>query len=95
MAGSWDDVEVHKSLSTLVRLRIAELLSVKPRSVDQIAEVIGIRPITVRHHLDVLRRSGVIESEEVHGKVGRPLTLFRATNFLFKKVSLGRPKSRV
>ena len=82
MADSWDDVEVHKALSTMVRLRIAELLSTRYMGVEQIAKEIGVKAITVRHHLEVLRRSGIIEIEEVHGKVGRPRALFKATDLV-------------
>jgi signal-transduction protein with cAMP-binding, CBS, and nucleotidyltransferase domain len=82
MANSWDDIEVHKALSTMIRLRIAELLSTRYMGVEQIAEEIGVKAITVRHHLDVLRRSGIIEIEEVHGKVGRPRALFKATDLV-------------
>jgi len=82
MADSWDDVEVHKALSTMVRLRIAELLSTQYMGVEQIAKEIGVKAITVRHHLDVLRRSGIIEIEEVHGRVGRPRALFKATDLV-------------
>jgi CBS domain-containing protein len=84
MADSWDDIEVHKALSTMVRLRIAELLSTRYMGVDQIAGTIGVKPITVRHHLEVLRRSGIIETEEVHGKIGRPRTLFKAKDLISK-----------
>ena len=77
LAESWDDVEVHRALSTLVRHRMAELLSVRPMSVDQIAKAVGVKPITARHHLEVMKRSGIVGTEEVRGRVGRPLTLFR------------------
>jgi signal-transduction protein with cAMP-binding, CBS, and nucleotidyltransferase domain len=82
MADSWDDVEVHKALSTMIRLRIAELLSTRYMGVEQIATEIGVKAITVRHHLDILMRSGIIEIEEVHGKVGRPRALFKATDLV-------------
>ena len=82
---SWNDVEVHRALSTLVRHRMAELLSVRPMSVEQIAKEVGVKPITARHHLDVMRRSGIVGTEEIHGSVGRPLTLFRLTSFSPKR----------
>jgi predicted transcriptional regulator len=93
MADSWDDVEVHKALSTMIRLRIAELLSTRYMGVEQIAKEIGVKAITVRHHLDILRRSGIIEIEEVHGKVGRPRALFKATDLVSEGFhSLKHPK---
>jgi predicted transcriptional regulator len=77
VSSTWGNVDAHKALSAHARLRIAELISVRPMSVDQIAKSLGIKPVTVRHHLNVLKAGGMIEAEEVRGKVGRPTTLFR------------------
>jgi predicted transcriptional regulator len=86
MASSWDKVDVHKALATHARVRIAELLSTKPMSVDEIARATGMKPITVRHHLEILRIGGIVNTEEKHGKVGRPLTLFSSAGFLPESV---------
>lgn len=79
VAESWDDVDVHRALSTIVRYRMAELLSVRSMSVEQLAKALGVKPITARHHLEVMKRSGMVGEEEIRGRVGRPLTLFRLT----------------
>jgi CBS domain-containing protein len=86
VAASWDKVDVHKALSALARLRIAELLTTKPMSVDEIAKATGMKPITVRHHLELLRVGGMVNTEERHGRVGRPLTIFRGVDFLREKI---------
>jgi CBS domain-containing protein len=85
-----EKVEVYKAMSVKARLRMVELLSLRAMSVDELAEELGIRPITVRHHIGVLRRNGIIEElqEGRFGKVGRPLSLFRATRSVLSRSAL-------
>ena len=85
VSASLEKVEVFKAVSVRVRLRMAELLSVRSMSIDELAEEVGIKPITVRHHIEVLRRNGIIEEFQHLGKVGRPLGLFKATQSVLKK----------
>jgi predicted ArsR family transcriptional regulator len=67
------EVEAYRALSSKSRLEILRLLYRKPLSVDEIAESLGLQPITVRHHLQSLEETGFIESyEERAGVVGRP-----------------------
>jgi CBS domain-containing protein len=82
MASSWNNLDAHKALSTRARLRIAELLSTNPMSVGQIAKATGMKPVTVRHHLKVLRIGGLVVTEEIRGKVGRPTTVFRGIHLV-------------
>lgn len=84
------NIEVFKAVSVRSRLKIAELLSVRAMSVDDLSEELGIKPITVRHHIEVLRRNGIIEEtqEESYGKVGRPLSLFKVTKSVLKRNTL-------
>jgi DeoR family transcriptional regulator, suf operon transcriptional repressor len=45
-------------------------------SVDELAEAVDISPVTVRHHLNGLQAEGLIESETVRRKVGRPYFVY-------------------
>ena len=85
MATSWSNVDAHRALSAIARLKIAELISTRPMSVDQIAKEIGMKPITVRHHLNLLKAGGMINTEQLRGKIGRPTTLFRGIGFFRRK----------
>ncbi|MFQ5822257.1 MAG: helix-turn-helix transcriptional regulator [Candidatus Heimdallarchaeota archaeon] len=72
------EVEAHRALSSKSRLQIMKLLYRKPLSVDQLAEKLGLQPITVRHHLQSLEEAGFIESyEERGGSVGRPKMYYK------------------
>jgi CBS domain-containing protein len=91
ISNSLERIDVFKAVSVRARLRIAELLSIKPMSVDELSQELGIKPITVRHHIEVLRRTGVIEesqNDHLYGKVGRPLTLFKLTNSILRRHEL-------
>ena len=85
MATSWSNEDAHRVLSAFARLKIAELISTWPMSVDQIAKEIGMKPITVRHHLNLLKAGGMINTEQLRGKIGRPTTLFRGIGFFRRK----------
>ena len=41
-------------------------------TLDELAREIGLSPVTIRAHLSVLERDGLIASDEVRGRVGRP-----------------------
>ena len=90
ISSSQERMDVFKAVSVRARLRIAELLSVKPMGVDELSQELGIKPITVRHHIEVLRRTGMIEESQEHpyGKVGRPLALFKITNSILRRQEL-------
>ncbi len=45
-------------------------------TVDQLASAAGVSPVTVRHHLNGLLADGLIESEPVRRKVGRPYHVY-------------------
>ncbi|MDG6963488.1 MAG: CBS domain-containing protein [Nitrososphaerota archaeon] len=85
MSSSWGNVDAHKALAAIARVRIAELVSTKPMSVDQIAKEIGMKPITVRHHLTVLKAGGMVDTEQLRGRIGRPTTLFRGVGYFRRK----------
>lgn len=44
------------------RARILRMLDERPRNANQLAEDIGLAYNTVRHHLDVLERNGIVVS---------------------------------
>ena len=80
------------ALSSASRLEILELLYRKPLSVEEIAESVKLKPITVRHHLQQLEDAGFIESYEEKGHgVGRPKTYYHIAK---EPVSVNFPKRR-
>ncbi|MBN2045137.1 MAG: winged helix-turn-helix transcriptional regulator [Anaerolineales bacterium] len=55
------------------REQILNILLVKHRAtINDLAEEVGIHPISVRHHISKLETLGQITSEEIKGRVGRP-----------------------
>ncbi len=87
VSASMEKIEVFKAVSVRARVRMAELLSTRPMSVEELANELGIKPITVRHHIEVLKRNGIVEEfqEDWFGKVGRPLSLFRTTRGVLRR----------
>src|SRR5215831_13655340 len=58
-----------KALADQTRLRIAGLLAREPRSGEQLASLLDIRPATVSHHLAKLAEAGLVSSRtEGHSK---------------------------
>jgi len=65
------------------RQQILEYLKVHgPSTVDQLAEVLELSPVTVRHHLDILRSEELIGEPVVRRRAtrGRPQHLFALTD---------------
>lgn len=66
---------VHRALADPLRIRLFELLVVKPRSAKELATHLGLRPDRLYHHLDQLEQGGLIEIAEYRrlprGKVER------------------------
>ncbi len=68
-----------QALNDPVRIKILEILSHKPMSVEEVAKALGSAghkkaTTTVRHHLDILRSSGLVEATkmvEMRGAVMR------------------------
>jgi len=48
-------------------------------TISELAEIVGINGISVRHHLINLQNEGLIESEEERHGVGRPRFVYRLT----------------
>ncbi len=60
--------------------RITQTLLRKPRStINELAEAVGINPISVRHHLTNLQMEGLIEAAEERHGVGRPRLVYFLT----------------
>lgn len=60
--------------------RILQTLLRKPKiAISDIAEAVGINPISVRHHLTNLQMEGLIEPEEERHGVGRPRLVYSLT----------------
>ncbi len=67
-----------EALSSTSRLEILSLLYKKPLCVEEIAKLVNLKPITIRHHLQSLKNAGFIESyEKRRGAVGRPKVYYR------------------
>jgi DeoR family transcriptional regulator, suf operon transcriptional repressor len=65
---------------TSTRERVLNTLLTRPRStINDLAESVGINPISVRHHIAKLEAEGLVTSdEELHG-VGRPRRVYFLT----------------
>ena len=48
-------------------------------SINELADTIGVKAITIRHHLNALQAEGLVEVEEKRQSVGRPLHVYRLT----------------
>lgn len=60
--------------------RILQTLLRKPRiTINEIAEAVGINPISVRHHLTNLQVEGLVKAEEERHGVGRPRLVYSLT----------------
>ncbi len=81
-----DHVDYFKAFSSDSRMEIYLLLAKSPMGINELSREVGLRPNTVRHHLDKLIQTGFIEvSNEVKGDIGRPEVYYQATkkNILF------------
>ncbi|UCE15435.1 MAG: ArsR family transcriptional regulator [Candidatus Bathyarchaeota archaeon] len=84
--------KAYEALSSTSRLEILKLLHKKPLSVDEIAKIVDLQPITVRHHLKSLEDTGFIESyEEKKRTVGRPKVYYQIAK---EPTIVGYPKRR-
>jgi predicted ArsR family transcriptional regulator len=62
------------------RDRISQTLLRHPRStINELAEAVGINPISVRHHLTNLQVEGLVNAEEERHGVGRPRLVYFLT----------------
>lgn len=62
------------------RDKILQILLRQPRqTINEIAEAVGINPISVRHHLTNLQMEGLVAAEEERHGVGRPRLVYALT----------------
>ena len=70
--------KVHQALSNKTRAEILKLLYRKPIGVDDMAKILNLRPVTIRHHLQSLTEAGLLETfEKRTGIAGRPKTYYK------------------
>lgn len=82
----------YEALASESRLKILKLLHKKPLSVEEVAELVKLKPITVRHHLQSLEDARFIESfEKRRGTVGRPRVFYKIAR---EPTTVGYPKRR-
>lgn len=82
--------ELGKAMSSRSRLRILDLLSRKPMSIEELSRGVSLQTITVRHHVNMLKRIGLVEEfGEERRKIGRPVLRYRSTQ---KSMSVQYPK---
>ena len=72
--------KVFKALASDSRWEILNTLAEDPKDINEIADRVGLKAITVRHHLSSLTQAGLVEPlPERRGGVGRPTTIYRIT----------------
>lgn len=82
--------ELGKAMSSRSRLQMLDLLSRKPMSIEELAREVSLKTITVRHHVNLLKRIGLVEEHgEERRKIGRPVLRYRSTQ---KPMSIQYPK---
>lgn len=75
--------EVYRALASKSRAEILKLLYKKPHSIEELAERLTLKPITVRHHIQSLMEAGLLESyEQRSGASGRPTNYYRIARSL-------------
>ncbi len=67
-------------MATTTRQKILQTLSRKQEcTIKELAEVVGINPISVRHHITRLEADGLVTSKEERHGVGRPRRVYMLT----------------
>lgn len=66
-------------MSTTRDLVLKTLLTRQRCTINELADSVGINPISVRHHVTKLEASGMVTSEEERHGVGRPRRLYFLT----------------
>jgi len=82
--------ELGKAMSSRPRLQILDLLSRRPMSIEELSREVALKTITVRHHVNMLKRIGLVEEYgEERRKIGRPVLRYKSTH---KPMSIQYPK---
>lgn len=62
------------------RDKVLKTLLARPRcTINELADEVGINPISVRHHITSLQAEGLVDSLEEHHGVGRPRRIYFLT----------------
>lgn len=77
-------MELLESFASVPRREILDLVSKTPSSIQEIAQKVGLRPISVRFHIRKMLKLDLIEEVQQRGPVGRPRYLYRATKRRFE-----------
>ncbi len=65
---------------TNTRDQVLKTLLARPNiTINELADEVGINPISVRHHIDRLQADGLVSSEEERHGVGRPRRMYFLT----------------
>jgi predicted ArsR family transcriptional regulator len=81
--GDTPSAQMHLALASRQRRRLLELLRAgeAPRDAQELAAATGLHVTTVRFHLDLLRRAGLVDSHsQPRATRGRPRTVYTAVN---------------
>lgn len=79
MATDRGGVGMHRALADASRVRILEELGQGPLDVPELAGRLGLHPNTIRSHLDILGRAGMVTSSpEKRSRPGRPRVVYEA-----------------
>ena len=57
--------------------------------VNELAEALGLSPVTIHYHINVLQRDGLLESKAVRQGVGRPRNVFTLRASAYEKFPQG------
>jgi DeoR family suf operon transcriptional repressor len=71
---------------TDTRQEILEYLRAKGAAdVNELAETLGLSPVTIHYHINVLQRDGLLETKAVRQGVGRPRKVFSLRDSAYEK----------
>ena len=75
---------------TDTRQEILEYLRAKGAAdSNELAEALGLSPVTIHYHINVLQRDGLLETKAVRQGVGRPRNVFTLRDTAFEKFPQG------
>lgn len=75
---------------TDTRQEILEYLRAKGTAdINELAEALGLSPVTIHYHINVLQRDGLLETKAIRQGVGRPRNVFALRDAAFKKFPQG------
>ena len=73
MCATLNESTLYRTLASSSRIEILKVLQRGPLSVEEISQKLNLQAITIRHHLQALTESGIVEChEERSGTAGRP-----------------------